>query len=138
MSGVDAQGIEEGGDAQALPQDENEVAAEGESSPGGTDGEVVERACLQVLTEAAPESLHWTVVLDRALRGRLVSPFEVRDVRKAVGRALALLARQGRVRKVATGVYALPERGEGQGQVVVGGSGSAARAGDPPSGDDTR
>lgn len=136
MNGVDAQGVEEGGEAQTLPEDENEVAAAGERPPASADGEVVERACLQVLTEAAPESLHWTVVLDRALRGRLVSPFEVRDVRKAVGRALALLARQGRVRKVATGVYALPERGEGQGDVVAGGSGSAVRAGDPPSGGD--
>jgi hypothetical protein len=26
-------------------------------------------ACLKVLADAAPETLHWTVVLDRALTG---------------------------------------------------------------------
>jgi hypothetical protein len=68
-------------------------------------------ACLRVLDEAAPEALHWTVVLDRALKGRLIDPFTTPDVRGAVVKALARLAKEGRVRKQSTGVYlaATPE-----------------------------
>ena len=62
-------------------------------------------ACLRVLQEAAPEALHWTVVLDRALRARLLDPFSEPDVRGAVVRALARLAREGRVARERTGVY---------------------------------
>jgi hypothetical protein len=64
-----------------------------------------QEACLKVLTEAAPEALHWTVVLDRALRDRLIDPFTTRDVRGAVVKSLAALAREGRVVKQGTGVY---------------------------------
>ena len=60
---------------------------------------------MRVLEEAAPEALHWTVVLDRALRGRLLDPFTEPDVRGAVVRGLAALAREGRITKVSTGVY---------------------------------
>jgi hypothetical protein len=62
-------------------------------------------ACLKVLADAAPEALHWTVVLDRALTGRLLDPFTTRDVRGAVVKSLAALAKEGRVVKVRTGVY---------------------------------
>jgi hypothetical protein len=62
-------------------------------------------ACLQVLRDAEPEALHWTVVLDRALRARLLDPFTTPDVRGAVVKSLAGLAREGRVLKESTGVY---------------------------------
>ena len=62
-------------------------------------------ACVRVLEEAAPEALHWTVVLDRALRARLLDPFTQKDVRGAVVKSLASLAREGRVTKVSAGVY---------------------------------
>lgn len=61
---------------------------------------------LRVLQEAeAP--VHWTVVLDRALRGGLIDPFTTPDVRAEVQRALAALKRDGLARSVATGVWAL-------------------------------
>jgi hypothetical protein len=62
-------------------------------------------ACLQVLGEAAGETLHWTVVLDRALTGRLIDPFTTPDVRGAVVKSLAALAKEGRVVKQGTGLY---------------------------------
>jgi hypothetical protein len=62
-------------------------------------------ACVRVLEEAAPEALHWTVVLDRALRGRLLDPFTEPDVRGAVVKGLASLAKEGRITKMSTGVY---------------------------------
>jgi hypothetical protein len=62
-------------------------------------------ACLQVLGEAGGETLHWTVVLDRALTGRLIDPFTTPDVRGAVVKSLAALAREGRVVKQGTGLY---------------------------------
>ncbi len=58
-----------------------------------------------MLDDAAPEALHWTVVLDRALKDRLLDPFTIRDVRGAVVKGLAALAREGRVVKQGTGVY---------------------------------
>jgi hypothetical protein len=61
--------------------------------------------CLKVLADAAPEPLHWTVVLDRALTGRLLDPFTTPDVRGVVVKTLAALAKEGRVVKVGTGVY---------------------------------
>ena len=62
-------------------------------------------ACLRVLGEAAGETLHWTVVLDRALTGRLIDPFTAPDVRGAVVKSLAALAKEGRVVKQGTGLY---------------------------------
>ncbi len=41
-------------------------------------------ACLRVLGEAGGETLHWTVVLDRALTQRLIDPFTTPDVRRGV------------------------------------------------------
>ena len=65
-------------------------------------------ACLRVLEEAAPAALHWTVVLDRALKARLIDPFTTPDVRNQVVRSLAALAREGRVVKERAGVYRVP------------------------------
>ena len=62
-------------------------------------------ACLQVLGEAGGETLHWTVVLDRALTGRLIDPFTTPDVRGVVVKTLAALAKEGRVVKAGTGLY---------------------------------
>ena len=62
-------------------------------------------ACLQVLGDAGGETLHWTVVLDRALTGRLINPFTTPDVRGAVVKSLAALAKEGRVVKQGTGLY---------------------------------
>jgi hypothetical protein len=62
-------------------------------------------ACLRVLGEAGGETLHWTVVLDRALTQRLIDPFTTRDVRGLVVKSLAALAKEGRVDKQGTGLY---------------------------------
>jgi hypothetical protein len=68
-------------------------------------------ACLRVLEEAAPETLHWTVVLDRALTQRLIDPFTTPDVRGVVVKTLAALAKEGRVVKQGTGLYRAKEPG---------------------------
>ena len=62
-------------------------------------------ACLLVLGEAGDETLHWTVVLDRALTQRLIDPFTTPDVRGVVVKSLAALAKEGRVVKQGTGLY---------------------------------
>ena len=62
-------------------------------------------ACLRVLGEAGGETLHWTVVLDRALTQRLIDPFTTRDVRGVVVKSLAALAQGGRVDKQGAGLY---------------------------------
>jgi hypothetical protein len=62
-------------------------------------------ACLRVLDEAGDETLHWTVVLDRALTGRLIDPFTTPDVRGMVVKSLAALAKEGRVVKEGPGLY---------------------------------
>ena len=62
-------------------------------------------ACLRVLGEAGGETLHWTVVLDRALTQRLIDPFTTRDVKGVVVKSLAALAKEGRVDKQGTGLY---------------------------------
>ena len=61
-------------------------------------------ACLQVLGEAGDETLHWTVVLDRALTQRLIDPFTTPDVRGVVVKSLAARAKEGRVVKQGTGL----------------------------------
>lgn len=63
-------------------------------------------AVLRIL-EQADEPLHWTVVVDRALRGGLLDPFETPDVRSVVQRALAELGRKGVARKISIGVWEL-------------------------------
>ena len=65
-------------------------------------------ACVKVLAEAGGETLHWTVVLDRALTQRLIDPFTIRDVRGVVVKSLAALAKEGRVVKQGTGLYSAP------------------------------
>ena len=67
----------------------------------------VAQAVLAVLGDAG-EPLHWTVIQDRALRAGSIDPFTTPDVRGEIQRALHALARDGRVVKTATGVYALP------------------------------
>jgi hypothetical protein len=67
-------------------------------------------AVLAVLDEA-DEPLHWTVVQDRALRTGRLDPFKLGDVRKAVLSALAVLTREGLVRKDAKGVYSRTDTG---------------------------
>ena len=62
-------------------------------------------ACLKVLDEAGDDTLHWTVVLDRALTQRLIDPFTTPDVRGVVVKSLAALAKEGRVDKQGTGLY---------------------------------
>jgi hypothetical protein len=62
-------------------------------------------ACLRVLGEAGGVTLHWTVVLDRALTQRLIDPFTTPDVRGVVVKSLAALAKEGRVVKQGTGLY---------------------------------
>lgn len=63
-------------------------------------------AVLQVLHEA-DGPLHWTVVVDRALRRGYLDPFETPDVRGVVQRALVELGRVGVARRVSTGVWVL-------------------------------
>jgi hypothetical protein len=62
-------------------------------------------ACVKILDEAGGETLHWTVVLDRALTQRLIDPFTTKDVRGQVVKSLAALAKEGRVVKQGTGLY---------------------------------
>jgi hypothetical protein len=51
--------------------------------------------------------LHWTVIVDRALREGYLDPFEIRDVRGAVLSALRTLKDRGEVERVEQGVYAI-------------------------------
>ena len=67
-----------------------------------------EEAVLQVLVDAEGP-LHWTVILDRALRGGGLDPFTTPDVRAAVKTALRTLVAEGRVTRVATGVYTVAD-----------------------------
>jgi hypothetical protein len=62
-------------------------------------------AALAVL-RAAGEPLHWTAILDRALRAGYLDPFETPDVRAAMQGALRELRSEGAVERIDTGVYA--------------------------------
>jgi hypothetical protein len=64
-----------------------------------------EEAVLEVL-RGADEPLHWTVILDRALKAGSIDPFETPDVRGAVLTALRTLVADRRAVKTETGVYA--------------------------------
>jgi hypothetical protein len=66
---------------------------------------------VRTVLERAEGPLHWTVVLDRALKEGLLSPFETPDVRGVTQRALADLGRAGIARRVSTGVWELNGRG---------------------------
>ena len=65
-------------------------------------------AAMTVLGDAA-EPLHWTVIQDRALRGGLIDPFVVGDVRSVLLKALREGSRSGVLVRAGTGVYALAE-----------------------------
>jgi hypothetical protein len=64
-------------------------------------------AAITVLRDAA-EPLHWTVIQDRALRGGLIDPFAVSDVRRTLLVALREGVRLGVLERARTGVYRLP------------------------------
>lgn len=64
-------------------------------------------AALTVLREENT-ALHWTVVQDLALKRGYLDPFTQPDIRKNLLTALARAAKEGRVVKEGTGVYALP------------------------------
>lgn len=64
-------------------------------------------AALRVLGEEG-QPLHWTVIQDLALRRGYLDPFTQPDIRRRLVAALAAAAREGRLRKESTGVYALP------------------------------
>lgn len=64
-------------------------------------------AALAVLAEEG-EPLHWTVIQDLALKRGYLDPFTQTDIRKHLLSALAKAAKDGAIRKVETGVYALP------------------------------
>ena len=69
-------------------------------------------AAVAVLREAG-ESLHWTVIQDRALRQGLIDPFVVTDVRRTLLRALRDGVRAGVLARDGTGVYSLAGPPEG-------------------------
>lgn len=62
-------------------------------------------AALSVLGASPGEEMHWTVVWDRALRERLIDPITDPEARNAFLRALADLAREGRITKTSGGTY---------------------------------
>jgi hypothetical protein len=64
-------------------------------------------AALAVLAEEQ-EPLHWTVIQDLALKRGYLDPFTQTDIRKNLLAALSKAAKNGSIRKVDTGVYALP------------------------------
>ena len=61
-------------------------------------------AALAVLAEA-DGPLHWTVVLDRALRAGYLDPFTTPDVRAQMLEALRGVAAEGAIARPETGVY---------------------------------
>lgn len=70
----------------------------------------VREAVLAVLADSE-EPLHWTAVLDRALRSGRIDPFTTPDVRGEVLRALRALAREGELVVESKGVYRLRRSG---------------------------
>jgi hypothetical protein len=66
-----------------------------------------EEAAVEVLREES-RPLHWTVILDLALRRGYLDPFTQPDPRSHLLRALGRAAREGTVEKQGSGVYALP------------------------------
>lgn len=67
-------------------------------------------AAVTVLRASPDESMHWTVVWDRALRERLVDPMSDPDAREKFLRALAQLVRDGEITKTSTGTYRWSDR----------------------------
>lgn len=60
-------------------------------------------AIVAIVAAVAPEEVHWTVVLDRALREGAVPPSP--EARAVVLRVLAEAARGGLIVKTAAGTY---------------------------------
>jgi hypothetical protein len=69
------------------------------------------REAVARILEQAGEPLHWTVILDRALREGLLDPFELGDARSAVLSALRDHTAAGTLVKTAKGVYAIADQG---------------------------
>jgi hypothetical protein len=65
-----------------------------------------EEAAIAVLRDEGG-ALHWTVIQDLALQRGYLDPFTQRDIRRNLLAALASASRQGRVKKLEKGVYAL-------------------------------
>jgi hypothetical protein len=68
-------------------------------------------AVLTVLREERGP-LHWTKVLDAALRNGSLDPFEHPDVRRVVQTALHALAREGLISHPGKGVYEIAQLDE--------------------------
>jgi hypothetical protein len=62
-------------------------------------------AARRVLEEAPGETLHWTIVWDRALTSGYIDPMTQRDARDEVVRWLSQAAREGVIEKTSTGTY---------------------------------
>ncbi|MEX2557234.1 MAG: hypothetical protein WEB06_16595 [Actinomycetota bacterium] len=62
-------------------------------------------AARRVLEEAGEETLHWTVVWDRALKAGFVNPMTQPEARDELVRWLARAARAGEIEKTSTGTY---------------------------------
>ena len=58
---------------------------------------------VRLIAARAPEEVHWTVVLDDALKAGLVPPSP--DARADVQHALAAAVNSGKIEKTATGTY---------------------------------
>jgi len=71
-------------------------------------------AALRVLTESG-ETLHWTVVWDRALRAGYIDPMTHPDARDALVRWLSDAARSGSIEKTSTGTYRAKSAGGAEG-----------------------
>ena len=71
----------------------------------GTPGDPLASA-VSVLRDAG-EPLHWTVILDRALRAGLLDPFTTPNVRRELLAALRRGVEAGELRLSDTGVYEL-------------------------------
>jgi hypothetical protein len=72
------------------------------------------REAVVAVLEEADAPLHWTVVLDRALRGGHLDPFTTPDVRGEVQRALHALVAEGVITKAGKGVYVAAGPGQGR------------------------
>jgi hypothetical protein len=68
--------------------------------------EVLDAALTVLREEGRP--LHWTVILDLALKRGYLDPFTQRNIRQDLVAALARAARDGIIEREAKGVYRLP------------------------------
>lgn len=68
-------------------------------------------AARRVLEEAGEETLHWTVVWDRALKAGYLNPMTQPDARDELVRWLAQAVRAGEIEKTSTGTYRMRPEG---------------------------